>query len=83
MRVNIHEAKTHLSRLVDRAAAGEEIVIGRAGRPLVQLVPYHPPVEPRRLGALKGRIRIAPDFDDTDEEFVRDFEESELFPGEG
>ena len=83
MRVNIHEAKTHLSRLVDRAAAGEEIVIGRAGKPLVKLVPYRPPAEPRRLGALKGRIWIAPDFDDTDEETVRDFEESELFPGEG
>jgi len=80
MRVNIHEAKTHLSRLVDRAAAGEEIIIGRAGKPLVKLVPYRPPAEPRRLGALKGRIRVAPDFDVDDGETSRAFEESELFP---
>lgn len=62
-RVNIHEAKTHLSRLVDRAAAGEEIVIGRAGKPIAMLVPYRPPAVARVPGQLKGRIRIAPDFD--------------------
>jgi prevent-host-death family protein len=61
--VNIHEAKTHLSRLVERAAAGEEIVIAKAGRPLVKLVRFEPAREPRRPGALKGRIRIAEDFD--------------------
>lgn len=62
-RVNIHEAKTHLSRLVDRAAAGEEIVIGRAGKPIAMLVAYRPPVVPRVPGQLKGRIHISADFD--------------------
>jgi len=59
--VNIHAAKTHFSRLVERAAAGEEIVIARAGRPLARLVPLSP--ARRRPGLLKGRIRIAADFD--------------------
>jgi prevent-host-death family protein len=61
--VNIHEAKTHFSRLVERAAKGEEIVIARAGRPLARLVPLAPPTRPRRPGLLKGRIRISKDFD--------------------
>ncbi len=47
--VNIHEAKTHLSRLDDRAAAGEEIIIGRAGKPVARLVAYVSPVERRQL----------------------------------
>ena len=83
MRVNIHEAKTHLSRLVDRAAAGEEIIIGRAGKPVAKLVAYTPPVEYRVPGALKGQIWVAPDFDETDEELVELFEEGPLFPSEG
>jgi prevent-host-death family protein len=77
MRVNIHEAKTHLSRLVDRAAAGEEIVIGRAGKPIAKLVAYRPPVEMRQLGAWAGRVSIAADFDDFDEEIERLFEVGE------
>lgn len=80
MRVNIHEAKTHLSRLVDRAAAGEEIIIGRAGKPIAKLVQYRPPVERRTPGTLRGKVWIAPDFDEDDEEVSRLFEESELFP---
>jgi prevent-host-death family protein len=63
--VNMHEAKTHLSRLVERAEAGEEIVIGRAGKPVAKLVPYQPERPARRgLGAWKGRVWIADDFDD-------------------
>lgn len=62
--VNMHEAKTHLSQLVDRALAGEEIVIGRAGKPAVKLVPVDQELAPRVPGALKGQIWIAPDFDD-------------------
>ena len=62
--VNIHEAKTHLSRLVQRAAAGEDIVIARAGAPLVRLVPYRPGAAPRVPGAWKGKVWIADDFDD-------------------
>lgn len=65
MLVNIHEAKTHLSRLVERASKGEEIVIGKAGRPMARLVAYTERQEPRTPGALKGKLRIADDFDDT------------------
>jgi prevent-host-death family protein len=72
--VNIHEAKTHLSRLVQRAAAGEEIVIAKAGAPLAKLVPLSPSKEPRKLGAWKGRVWIADDFDEIDEEIQRLFE---------
>ena len=61
--VNIHEAKTHFSRLVERAANGEEIVIARAGRPLARLMPLASPTRPRRPGLLKGRIRISKNFD--------------------
>jgi prevent-host-death family protein len=61
--VNIHEAKTHFSQLVERAAKGEEIVIARAGRPLARLMPLAAPTRPRRPGLLKGRIRISKNFD--------------------
>ena len=77
MSVNIHEAKTHLSRLVDRAAAGEEIVIARAGKPVARLVAYEHPVRDRQLGTARGQIWIAPDFDEVDEEITRLFEEGE------
>jgi prevent-host-death family protein len=59
---NIHEAKTHLSRLLERVAEGEEIIIAKSGRPVAKLVRVA--VEPRRPGRLKGRIRVGPDFDD-------------------
>jgi len=61
--VNIHAAKTHFSRLVERAARGEEIVIARDGRPLARLVPLAAPRRRRRLGLLKGKIKIAANFD--------------------
>lgn len=54
--VNMHEAKTHLSRLVEEAAAGEEVVIARAGKPLVRLVAVSGSEGPRKLGALAGRV---------------------------
>lgn len=59
--VTIHEAKTHLSRLLERVEGGEEIVIARNRTPIAKLVPLT--AEPRRPGRLKGRIEIAPDFD--------------------
>lgn len=62
--INIYEAKTHLSELVDRAAAGEEITIAKAGKPLARLVPLRRRKKARKPGALKGKIWIAPDFDD-------------------
>ena len=62
--VNIHAAKTHLSRLVEEAAAGEEIIIAKAGTPLAKLVPLVPVGgKKRRLGLLAGRVTIPADFD--------------------
>jgi prevent-host-death family protein len=61
--VNIHEAKTHLSRLLDRVAAGEEILIAKAGRPVARLVPVEPPGTPRVPGSYVGRITMTDDFD--------------------
>ncbi len=62
--VNVYEAKTHLSSLVDRAAAGEEIVIAKAGRPRARLVSLHSAGAARREpGGWKGKVWIAPDFD--------------------
>ncbi|CAN5772849.1 MAG: type II toxin-antitoxin system Phd/YefM family antitoxin [Actinomycetota bacterium] len=62
--VNVHEAKTHLSRLLERVSAGEEIVIAKAGRPVARLVPYEEDLEPRTLGGWEGRVWIADDFDE-------------------
>jgi prevent-host-death family protein len=73
--INTHEAKTHLSRLLERVAGGEEIVIGKAGKPIAKLVPYVERKEPRKLGTLKGKIWLAPDWDsdETNEEIARLF----------
>jgi len=60
--VNIHEAKTHLSRLLQRVVAGEEIVISKAGKPLARLVPYTPNVKRRVLGQDVGKGWVADDF---------------------
>jgi prevent-host-death family protein len=60
---NMHDAKTQLSRLAERAAAGEEIVIARNGTPLARLLPLAPP-KPRQLGLGRGLIEIGPDFDE-------------------
>jgi prevent-host-death family protein len=81
--VNMHEAKTHLSRLVERVEGGAEIVISRAGKPAAKLVPIEETrLGPRKLGGWEGRVWMAPDFDDFDKEIERMFEESEIFPGE-
>lgn len=61
---NMHEAKTQLSRLAERAAQGEEIVIARQGRPLARLVPIEKGRERRKLGLWTGGVRIGEDFDD-------------------
>jgi prevent-host-death family protein len=63
IQVNLYEAKTQLSRLVDRAAAGEEIVIAKGGRPLARLVPLTTRTTPRRLGLRTDQVRVGPDFD--------------------
>ncbi len=77
MQVNMHEAKSQLSRLGERAWEGEEVVIAKAGKPYLRLVPYRRPNQPRRLGDLKGQIWIAPDFDETPEEVIKAFEGEE------
>jgi len=61
--VNIHEAKTQLSKLVDRAVQGEPFVIAKAGKPLVQVSALGAPAVPRRLGFLAGEIAVPDDFD--------------------
>ena len=74
--VNVHAAKTNLSRLLAQVEAGQEVVIARAGRPVARLVPFVE--EPRRrwFGAMKGEIRILPGFEAADADFQRDFDES-------
>ena len=63
--VNMHEAKTHLSRLVAAAADGDPFIIARAGKPVVKVVPLHSPMPARmrRTGFLNGQISVPPDFD--------------------
>jgi prevent-host-death family protein len=73
MIVNIHEAKTHFSRLVERAIRGEEVVIGRAGKPVARLVPYRENDTPRIPGGWKGRVRISEDFDELPAEVAAAF----------
>lgn len=72
--VNIQEAKTHLSRLLEEAVAGEDIVIAKSGRPYVRLVSCVPETTPRTLGGWEGRVRMADDFDETPDEVIRLFE---------
>jgi len=79
--VNMHEAKTHLSRLVERAARGEEIIIARSGRPVARLVPLAGQERPRVFGRMRGKIRIADDFDAPLPDDVVDlFENGSVFP---
>lgn len=84
MIVNIHAAKTNLSKLIERAEAGEEVVIARNGKPAVRLAPVESPPAKREkgswLGSLKGQIWMAPNMDEVDAEIAREFEESEIFP---
>ena len=61
--VNIHEAKTHLSRLVDRAAAGEVIVIAKSGKPVAKLIAFSGDTNPRVPGSMRGQIHVPDDFD--------------------
>jgi prevent-host-death family protein len=61
--INIYEAKTQLSKLVDRAASGRDVVIARGGKPVARLTSLAPGKQPLRYGLLKGKVRIASDFD--------------------
>lgn len=82
--INLHEAKTHLSRLVDEVAAGAELIIGKAGAPLAKLVPYHAPAAtPRRGGQLHGKIWESDDCWEADAELTAMMTESPLLPATG
>ncbi len=74
MLINIHEAKTHLSRLVERAADGEEIIIGKAGKPRARLIAYVETSRPRQPGQLRGRLWMADNFDETPDSVIDAFE---------
>lgn len=67
--VNLAEAKAHFSELVKRAMSGEEVVIAKDNRPVVKLVPLTPPAQRRKPGSAHGKIWMAPDFDETPEDF--------------
>lgn len=61
---NIHEAKTHLSGLIESVIAGEEVVIAKAGKPLVKLIPYEGTKQPRQPGGWEGKVTMSNNFDD-------------------
>jgi antitoxin (DNA-binding transcriptional repressor) of toxin-antitoxin stability system len=69
-KINIHEAKTHLSRLIEDVANGNEVLIAKGGRAMARLVPLGRDDTPRKVGLLKGKLRIADDFDRSFEAFT-------------
>jgi prevent-host-death family protein len=73
--ISIHEAKTHLSKIVDDVAAGAEVIIAKAGKPMARLSPISVPARPKKLGLLKGRIKVPDDFNEPlDDAVIVDFE---------
>lgn len=72
--INIHEAKTRLSQLLQQVEEGDEIIISRANKPIARLVAYHESVSQRHLGEAKGMVEIMPDFDTLPEDFMAHFE---------
>lgn len=75
--LNIHQAKTHLSKLIEEAVGGERIVVAKAGKPMVQLVPLGQPGVPRPLGLLSGQVKESPDCWADDEQVIEWFYGSE------
>ena len=70
---NIHEAKTNLSKLIEKVEKGNEVIIAKAGKPVAKLVAYKPKKELRKPGIWKGKVWISPDFDEEDEEINKMF----------
>ena len=70
---NISEAKAQLSALIEKVLAGQEVIIGKAGKPVAKLVRYEPTEKPRKPGALKGKITIADDFDELPDDIADAF----------
>jgi antitoxin (DNA-binding transcriptional repressor) of toxin-antitoxin stability system len=74
MQVNMHEAKSKLSALAEKVWQGETVVIAKAGKPYLDILPHRENRTPRQPGRFKGQIRIADDFDETPEEIISAFE---------
>lgn len=70
---NISDAKAQLSKLIEKALAGEEVVIGKAGKPMVRLVKFESSRQTRRPGALEGKIKISKDFDELPDDLAKAF----------
>lgn len=70
---NIYEAKTQLSKLIDKALQGEEVIIGKAGKPVIKLIPYQPAFATRQPGHWRGKVKIAKDFDELPESIRKSF----------
>ena len=70
---NVHEAKTHLSRILEQVATGEEVVISKAGEPVAKVVPLRPVVKRTGRGSLRGAIRLAEDFDELPDDLADAF----------
>ena len=82
MQVNMHEAKSQLSRLGKLVWEGEEVVIARAGEPWLRLTPYRERLQERKLGGMEGQFWMSPDFGEEDEELVELIENPKIFPDE-
>ncbi len=76
--INIHQAKTNLSRLIEKTLAGEDVIIAKAGKPVAKLVAYKEKVKPRKPGLWKGKIWMSDDFDDEDPEINKLFYEGKI-----
>ncbi|MEV7104411.1 type II toxin-antitoxin system Phd/YefM family antitoxin [Streptomyces atroolivaceus] len=70
---NVHEAKTHFSRILQQVETGEEVVISRAGEPIAKVVPLHPKVRRTGRGSLRGQIHVPDDFDELPEDIAEAF----------
>lgn len=75
---NIHEAKTNLSKLIEKTSQGEEIIIAKAGKPVAKLSSYQEKLKPRKPGLWKGKVWVSEDFNDEDEEINKLFYEGDL-----
>lgn len=74
--VNIHEAKTHLSKILEQVQTGKEFIIGKAGKPIAKLIPYQDILEPRKPGgSWEGKVWMSEDFDELPPEFLKLFYE--------
>jgi prevent-host-death family protein len=80
MEVNIHEAKTHLSKLLERVSLGEEVIIAKAGTPVAKLVPFEMEPKSRVFGSAKGEFTVPDDFNEPDPEIEDMFYKGTLFP---